>query len=310
MSVKSVYDRQVAPASGELMNAFGLFLHLVPKNLVSWITGAVVRLRLPGPIGPWVVRRFAAAFKLNLDEAEMSLSSYATIEELFTRRLKPGLRPVSGLVSSPADGQLARSAACDAGTSVQAKGLSYSLFDLVYGTIAAASPDDAARRVKPDEFAWQTTVYLAPHNYHRVHSPFSGKITAVRYLPGELWPVNVPFVLRTPRLFARNERLVFDYEVEGGGRAFVVMVGALNVGRMVTPLVPDLVTNALSRQTGAKPRVHRYTEPRAVAQGDELGTFMLGSTAIVVYDRTVAERVKPVANLENRPILMGQSLCE
>lgn len=272
---------------------------LVPKNLVSWVTGALVRLRLPRPVSTWLCRGFAALFRLNMAEAALPLAAYQTIEDVFTRPLKPGIRPLSGVICSPADGYLARSAPAVAGQAVQAKGFDYDLGELVTGSIGRGAGLD---------LAWYQTVYLAPHNYHRVHAPFAGDVTAIRYLPGALWPVNVPFVSRVPRLFARNERLVFDFRLAGGGSAYVVMVGAFNVGRMVTPLAPELVTNTLSRQLGRKPREVLQTPPRQVAQGAEIGTFMLGSTVVIAYDRKAVSGIRLVQVGETRPILMGQSL--
>jgi phosphatidylserine decarboxylase len=294
----SFINQQALPANGNLLNLFSLFLHVVPKNLISFITGTVVRL----PLGNGTVRKFASTFNIDMSEAEHPIAHYATIEDLFTRALKPGARTPVGPVCSPADGMLARSAGCENGTALQCKGFEYSLKELVFGP----TEDPERERVR---LAWQQTVYLAPHNYHRVHAPFTGRVTALRYLPGELWPVNVPFVLRIPRLFARNERLVFDFELETGGKAYVVMVGALNVGRMVTPLKPGFVTNAVARQTGgARPVVERFSPAKELKIGDELGTFMLGSTVVIAYDETALERIKLVPNEENRPILMGQPL--
>ena len=68
---------------------------------------------------------------------------------------------------------------------MQAKGIDYSVSELVFGD-ASPAPGFSAD--------WFTTVYLAPHNYHRVHSPVSGTIKQMRYIPGELWPVNKPAV--------------------------------------------------------------------------------------------------------------------
>lgn len=284
------------------MNFAALLFHLLPKNAISWVTGSVARIRSPAPLARWMKRVFAAGFKLNMAEAELTTDDYASIEDLFTRRLKPGLRPLSGKVCSPADGYLARSAPAISGQAIQAKGLDYGLAEFVYGRTDIRAGFEAA---------WYQTVYLAPHNYHRVHAPFAGHLKAIRYLPGQLWPVNVPFVARIPRLFARNERLSFEFELEGGGRAFAVMVGAFNVGRMTTPLAPDLVTNDLARQLGASPRVTAFEPSRPVAQGDELGTFLLGSTVIMVYDQAALQGLGiPLVQAEgNAPILMGQSLC-
>ena len=64
------------------------------------------------------------------------------------------------------------------------------------------------------------TIYLAPHNYHRVHSPLAGKLESITYIPGDLWPVNPPVVKQIPRVFSRNERVVFEIITENNNRVF------------------------------------------------------------------------------------------
>jgi phosphatidylserine decarboxylase len=274
--------------------------HLLPKNFLSYATGFAVRLRFPAPIARLLCRSFADAFRLDMSEAEKPLHDYATIEEVFTRRLKPGARQIATPLCSPADGFLARSGPlADGRTAIQAKGHDYSVHELVGGALDPSLADV--------DFAWFTTIYLAPHNYHRVHSPWAGRLTKIRSIPGDLWPVNKPFVARIPRLFARNERMVFDFELDGGGRAYAVMVGALNVGRIHTAFAPHLTTNTLHRVTSGGAAVEA-TIDRPVAAGDELGMFMLGSTVVLVLDRRATERLQPVAGDGNRPILMGASL--
>ena len=275
---------------------------LAPKNALSFATGLAARLKLPKPLADLSCRGFAAIFRLDMDEASAPLSDYATIEDLFTRSLKPGLRPISGPICSPADGFLARSGPIQAGEAIQAKGLPYAAADLVFG-------DTAPGTVEVQDFAWYQTIYLAPHNYHRVHAPFSGRVTKVTHFPGELWPVNGPFVARVPRLFSRNERLVFSFDLSLGGKAHVVMVGAFNVGRMVTPLAPDVVTNNGRRQGNEPPSFTTFEPARDVAIGEEIGTFMLGSTVVIVYDHAAISGINLLRAQDNRPILMGQTLC-
>ena len=67
----------------------------------------------------------------------------------------------------------------------------------------------------------------------------------MRYIPGELWPVNQPFVKWFPNIFVRNERLIFDIEDFKGAMVHVVMVGALNVGKIHSDFIPDFYTNSL-----------------------------------------------------------------
>lgn len=282
------------------MDPLVFIFRFIPKNLISLIVGWLVRLRLPQPFSGWFVRGFIRIFGLDLSEAELLVSEFSTIEEVFTRRLKAGSRPLSSPVCSPADGFLAISAPAEKELAIQAKGKSYNLIELVFDRDPKRANDFV-----PD---WYQTIYLAPHNYHRVHAPFSGSVERVRYVPGELWPVNSVFVSRVVNLFNRNERLVFDFRLSKGGRAYVVMVGATNVGRMLTPLVPELVTNSVMRQLTPLLTTYEFPTPRCIEIGDELGTFMLGSTVIIVYDKLATAGLSFSQSTEKRPILMGQPL--
>ncbi len=279
----------------------GKAMALVAQNIMSFTTGLLARARLPKPLAILANRIFAKAFGINMSEAASPLASYATIEDLFTRRLKPGVRGFEGPVCSPADGYLAMSAPAESGRAIQVKGLDYELSELVFG------PNYQGE--KP-HLAWYQTIYLAPHNYHRVHAPFNGVVRRITHRPGELWPVNNSFVRRIPRLFARNERLVFEFSLEHGGTAFVVMVGAFNVGRMVTPLAPGLVTNSAQRQW--RPVVSDLTldPPSPVLIGDEIGTFMLGSTVVVIFDKAAINGLKLIEAQDGRPVRVGQTFCE
>ncbi len=307
LNTQPEYQRAVLPATGNILNLVALLFQLIPKNLLSLLTGYLARLRLPRPLSTYLLKGFASAFNLDMSEAEMPLERYPTIEDLFTRRLKEGVRPIHGPLVSPADGYLAISAPCDTpDLAIQAKGLTYSLSELVTGTPQVPTGIHS----EGIDCAWYQTIYLAPHNYHRVHAPFSGRVRLIRYIPGELWPVNIPFVMRIPRLFCRNERLVFECDVLTGGKAWIVMVGALNVGRMITPLKPELVTNALDRQTTPTPSVAQVDLDLKV--GSEIGTFMLGSTVIVVYDAKALSGLggpeTVIKENDNNPVKMGQTL--
>lgn len=277
-------------------------LQIIPMNAVSWITGCLARVRPPRPLAKPLLQCFVSGFGINLQEAEKPLQSYKSIEDVFTRKLRQGARPIAERLASPADGMIERGGPADGAAAIQAKGLEYSLKELLYGQDHGGIGDQ--------ELAFFQTIYLAPHNYHRVHAPFAGAVERIRYIPGELWPVNRTYVPKVPRLFCRNERLVFDFRHPQGARTWVVMVGAFNVGRMVTPLAPQLVTNSMRRQVQPKVVVEEFSPARAVGIGEELGTFMLGSTVIVVYDKLMTAELKPQAVTEPRAVLMGQNLSE
>ena len=63
--------------------------------------------------------------------------------------------------------------------------------------------------------------------------PVTGRLTATRYVPGEFFSVNPATVRAVPGLFARNERVVCEFDTALGPMA-MVLVGALFVGSIET----------------------------------------------------------------------------
>ncbi len=247
-------------------------LTLLPKNALSRAVGAAVRAPAPTMVTRAVVRGFCALYGVDVEEAERPWTEYATFGDFFTRRLKPGLRriaPGPEVPVSPADGTLGACGAVDSGTCFFAKGKRYALTEFL------GSAEDAAD-FSSGSYA---TVYLAPHNYHRVHAPLGGTITGYHHAPGQLWPVNRIGLAHVENLFAVNERLTTFLETPAG-KCAVVMVGATCVGR-IRALYADVVTNTSERQPM---RVH-LTKPVPIEKGAELGIFEMGSTAVVLFDR-------------------------
>jgi len=278
------------------MTWWAYLFRLIPANFLSFLTGCVTRWTLPAVFQHLLNRWFVGVFKLDLAEAvENDPRNYGCLEDIFTRPLRHGARPIGGKYVSPSDGIVSISLASQDDAAIQVKKITYSLKELVFGKEVSE---------KPADLSWYSTVYLAPHNYHRVHVPFSGELYNIRYIPGFLWSVNQTFLKAVPQLFTRNERLVFDFKVEGGGKAYVVMVGAFNVGRMTTPFWPRFASNPLlrSRRSIEQPCLHKCKA------GDELGTFLLGSTVVVVLDSDAVQVLKPKPVFEPTAIKVGQSL--
>lgn len=263
-------------------NAFYVFMKLLPKNAASRLFGAFTRLRIP-VLSKVARTAFAKYYRLNMDEAEFPLSHYRNIGELFIRRLKPGMRPVANAeIVSPVDGVLSQTGTFDDGRQelIQAKGKTYSLCSLLRN-------DELARKFEGGAFA---TIYLAPFNYHRIHSPVKGELVDASYCPGTLWPVNVGSVERVEGLFCINERLTSRIRLEDGSEILVVKVGATNVGRIGVAYSDDLLTNA-----GILPRSGRRLDwmPNKIfnfEKGAELGRFEMGSTVILVVDKNIRAR--------------------
>jgi len=153
-------------------------------------------------------------------------------------------------------------------------------------------------------------IYLAPFNYHRIHSPVSGAVHLALYCPGTLWPVNVSSVQQIPELFCVNERLTSYLKMEGGGEVLVVKVGATNVGRISLSYTSDILTNSKQVPSRENPCCIWTPEHQiTVEKGAHLGTFELGSTVVLVCSREVRERYPNLfVNQLGKDVRMGQNL--
>ena len=265
-----------------------------PKNQLSQVVGKLVEARLPGPFAQASIRAFAKRYKINLAEAEKPIEQYATIADLFTRRLKAGARPIQGALVHPCDAVISESGFSQDGVLIQAKGLTYSLETLL-------ADWDLAERFKNGLYA---TYYLCPTDYHRVHAPVAGQVARAIYIPGTLWPVNTWSVQRVRNLFSINERLVTLIETSEFGLVAVVMVGATNVGKMSVAYDKTLLTNRPG-SNGTAPMIKRYEPRPALDVGAELGIFHMGSTVILLFE---PGRVKVDPAQMQGPTRVGQSL--
>jgi phosphatidylserine decarboxylase len=240
-----------------------------PGGAYSALVGWGATQRVPSRLRAPAYRAFARAVGADLTEAELELVAYPTFGDFFARRLRRGARrvdPAPEAIIAPCDGILAARGVATDGALVQAKGKNYRLDELLV---------DAgwATRLRGGAYA---TVYLSPRDYHRVHSPLDGRVVGYDYVPGALWPVNPHVAARRDRLLSRNERVVIRLATALGTLA-VVMVGATGVGNIRLAHAPDSVT---WRHAGE----HRKVElDVAVARGDELGAFRLGSTVVMVF---------------------------
>lgn len=280
--------------------AFYVFMKLLPKNAASRAFGVVTRLRLP-VISKLARNWFCSYYKLDMEESEYPLEHYANIGELFIRRLKTGKRPIADSeIVSPVDGVLSQTATFDGKQElIQAKGKTYTLKDLL-------RDEEMAARFEGGAFA---TIYLAPFNYHRIHSPVKGQVIDASYCPGTLWPVNVGSVERVEGLFCINERLTSHIRLEDGSELLVVKVGATNVGRIGVAYTNDLLTNAGKLPKDCKRYDWQPKETIMVEKGGELGRFEMGSTVILVVDKKIRERNPELfKNRVGQAVKVGEAL--
>lgn len=158
------------------------------RPLSQWFSSFCAR------VGDWMgssssitadaVRTFQSSPRYNLDEALVPSGGWKTFNELFSRQLKPGMRPISAgaredpyyniLAVHPADGMFAGSWPVDRTGDIVVKGLRWRIADLLAGSRYA------------DRFAggvWVHTL-LDVWDYHRQHAPIGGTVVEANVTPG------------------------------------------------------------------------------------------------------------------------------
>jgi phosphatidylserine decarboxylase len=205
---------------------FIILQHLLPQHTLSRITGWLAGTNIEWIKNP-LMRLFAKHFKVDMSEAaEPELEAYACFNDFFTRALREGARLVDSAANSvvcPADGAISQLGAIEDGRLFQAKGRMYTAAELL-------ADAERAEQFRNGSFA---TIYLSPRDYHRVHMPIAGELSAQTYVPGKLFSVNQATAENVERLFARNERLVCYFDTEAGPVA-MVLVGAMIVAGIET----------------------------------------------------------------------------
>lgn len=271
---------------------FIAFQHLAPQHALSRLAGKLADSRSPW-LRDMLIRRFVAAFDVDLSEAARGIGEFASFNDFFTRELKHGARPLAdsaAFILSPADGAISQLGPITGGRILQAKGRDYSVAEILGG-------DADAARFEGGRFM---TIYLSPRDYHRVHMPAAGRLAASAYLPGDLFSVNQETAEGVDRLFARNERLACLFDGPDG-RFASIMVGAMIVAGIDTVWPNTFRTHARSVV-----REDFSAAARDFAAGDEMGRFYLGSTVVLLFE---PDRVEWLESLKaGDPLRMGQAI--
>ena len=248
--------------------------YLLPKLALTRLMGWLAGWR-GGGLTHAVVRRFIARYGVDMAEAaDPRVEAYASFNEFFTRALKAGARPLaSARFLCPVDGAISQLGAIDGDRIFQAKGHHYTTRALVGGDATLAA------HFAGGSFA---TLYLSPKDYHRIHMPCAGALRRMIHVPGDLFSVNPVTARGVPGLFARNERVVCEFDT-ATGPFVLVLVGATIVGSMAT-----VWHGVVNPPRPGKIREWTYAPGKVVLEhGAEMGRFLLGSTVVLLFPRDV-----------------------
>lgn len=240
------------------------------------------------PIGmrEWLYTSYAKATGVNLEEMRYPVDSYRTVQDFFTRPLKKNIRPMETIdplcLVSPADSEVIACGDVTEDRLPQVKGTTYSLKGFLgfdpRRTVAVPPAGKSAPVLK------YVVLYLCPGDYHRFHSPTKFHITQAKHFSGEVLSVNKAALRVLNDVFSVNERVVL-----GGtwsqGHLWYTAVAAHGVGNIKLSFENKLRTNdprTVPVYCGGDVRDRTFDQHMEF--GDEVGTFKLGSTIVMVFE--------------------------
>jgi len=266
-----------------------LVTNRIPRRLATQFVGWFSKIENP------VIRDLSiAVWRLFADPdlAEAAKPRFSSLHDCFIRELKSGARPIDpdpAVLVSPCDGIVGGSGRVDGDLLIQAKGLTYTLADLL---VDPALVD----RYRDGHYV---TLRLSSSMYHRFHAPHDCVLDHVTYISGDTWNTNPITIKRVERLFCRNERAVLRARLSAGGHVITMV-----------PVASILVASI--RLHGVDVRLHlRYPGPNEIPcraafhKGEEMGWFELGST-IIVFAPPALRLADDI--VEGAVIRMGQPL--
>jgi len=267
---------------------FAALQYVLPKRALSRVIYSIMRTESPA-IKRLLIANFLHSYRISKDELmQPDPLAYRSFNEFFTRPLRPDARPIAPnprAIVSPVDGTVTEAGSMHGDTIIQAKGIHYSLVELLAGDVPGA------QAYRDGHFS---CIYLAPYDYHRIHMPFEGRLRSTVYVPGDLFSVNAASTRAVPRLFARNERVICEFDTSLG-RMAVILVGALFVGSIETIYAGEINPPQRRRKQA---ELIATGVGRVFAKGAELGRFNMGSTVVLLFQKDRIqweETVEPLA---------------
>ncbi|PID58142.1 phosphatidylserine decarboxylase [candidate division KSB3 bacterium] len=230
-----------------------LTLHAVVKRafLSQWYGWLMNR-----PASRSKIKEFVESLNIDLHETRRPLSDFNTFNEFFIRELTPEARPIDrdpDAIVSPADGKVLAFSAMSDLESFFVKGQEFSKEKLLKD------------RVLREKFADGPLIIirLAPGDYHRIHFPTDGYISASTRIHGNYYSVSPYAVKQRLRIYWENVREYSILESPSVGAMLICEVGATLVGSIV----------------------QNYTPETDVLKGCEKGWFAFGgSTVILLFE--------------------------
>jgi phosphatidylserine decarboxylase len=193
------------------------------------------------------IKKFGIAMK------EFEAGPFASFNEFFARRFRPGMRPFA---TDPKQ----MPAFCEARYLGYEKPDPAAVFPVKGEFLSAHALLGGSDHARAFENGPLLIARLCPTDYHRFHFPDSGRIVSESRLHGKLHSVNPAALKFKGEIFATNERQVSILETRHFGKLAYIEVGAMCVGKIV--------------------QTHRPGDP--FERGAEKGYFLFGASTVIL----------------------------
>ena len=242
-------------------------------SAASQLFGKFASKPFPKPVQNFINAGYVKLMGLDMSEFNEP-SSYETLNKLFTRHLREprDFNTDDAIMISPCDALVSECGKIHDFTSLQIKGMKYKVDELLGSHIDGPNK----HKIKNGRFI---NFYLSPSDYHRYHIPFDCRITKAVHIPGKLYPVNFTYLNKQQDLFIENERVVIECYTKEDKLFYMVLVGALNVGKMEVSFEQSIQTNSEIRESVA----YKYKDLN-MKKGDDFGCFQMGSTIVLIAE--------------------------
>ena len=217
--------------------------------------------------------------RINMADYIVPAGGYSSFNEFFIRRIKAGVRPIDspqnpGVIVSPADSSLMKIAdKLTSASTMSVKGENLNIYELL-------GHDQLTKNFINGK---AILCMLNTTDYHRYHSPVSGRIVSQKQMAGLYYGMDGGWV----EYFFQHRRGYFIFDTPQYGHVAMVCVGMFTISS-----------------------VNFITSPGDfVNKGDELGNFAYGGSAVILLFEP--GRVSFTVPLEGRPVHvnMGQRIA-
>jgi len=270
------------------------FFKATMTNSASRIFGRIASTKFPSFIQLGINKLYTTVTGLDLS-AFYPHGHYPTLNALFTRelRFKRDFSKDPKAIISPSDSFITSQGVIEASDALQIKGFSYNIRELLTENFQ----DENIERLIGGKFL---NFYLSPMDYHRYHVPMDMTVSRVVHVPGLLYPVNLKYLRKVPSLFVKNERVILECRDINDKLFYLILVGALNVGKMTLSFEERIETNLDASEV----KVYDY-EGVILKKGDELGMFMMGSTVVMLCENKFID----LGDKENKTVRFGEIIA-